>query len=135
MPRSSNSLPVVVRRDEADLLAVGLLRRAQADELGERAHLRASCEATQRQARARTRFFSDDAEELVTLVLGAVDAAAQHDAPVELDVDARVVAGRDAFAAELVREIQQALELQVAVADRARVGRAARRRTRRGSSG
>ena len=114
--------PVVVRRDEADLLAVLLREGPQASgprELSDRRLL----EVSERRRRA-LEVGLGHGEQLIGLVLGSVDTASQANAAV-LHGDPRVVSRRDAGAAELVGEVHQLPHLQVAVADRAGVRRSA----------
>ena len=123
--RLEEGAPAARRQHEADVLAVGLVGRAQPEGRGAHAHLGlrqpADGKATAGQLGATEHV------QHVRLVLGPIRATTQPHASVRRLHDPGVVPGRDRVEAELVGPAQQAVELQPPVALDARVGRAARR--------
>jgi hypothetical protein len=115
---------VVAVGDETDLLGVVFGGDADAEFRGERAHLGLG-HAAERKQRAGE-LFLPDAEQEVGLVLAEVHAAAQAPAAFALvEIDAGVVAGGDVAGAEAVGHLEELVELDVVVAERAGDGRAA----------
>ena len=118
--------PVVVVRDEADLLALGRLGGGQAEPAGLRAHLvlheRADGKAGGGQLLLGQR------PEKVGLILPRVAAAPEQVASRRLVAgDARIVAGRHRHRVPRPRAGEQRAELDLAIARHAGHGRAARR--------
>src|SRR5581483_8973779 len=108
------------RGDEAHVLAVRLVRRAQAQARGVGAYLGLR-ELTNREEDARELGLPEHVQH-VGLVLGLVGATAQVPPAGVITVDARVVSGGDSVEAELAGPVQEPVELEVPVALDARVG-------------
>ena len=109
---------VVAVGDEADLLAVRLVRHLQPEPPRLRRAPRGLVSDADRKHAARELILRQREQE-VRLVLVAVGAALQQPAAVGALLDARVVAGGHVLGAEAARAIEQRRELQVAVAVRA----------------
>ncbi len=115
---------VIAIWDETDLLAVGLGGHRQTQLARQLAHLRLGVSA-QRKIRARQLMLLQ-AEEKIGLILGVVRAPAHLIAPAPVvKADARVVTGGDVRRAHALGHIQELIELDEIVAERARNGRAA----------
>ena len=108
-------------REEAEVLALGLVRHRQVRGAGSLAHVRLG-ELAEREPEA-LELVRAQAGEHVCLVLRGVGRGAEERA-VGVAGDARVVAGGEAGGAQLLREREHGVEADVAVAAHARVRRA-----------
>ena len=115
---------VATARDEADVLALGLRRDRKPEALRKSPNL-VLAEATHGKERA-PEFLLPEREQEVALVLGRVGRRAQLELSRPARGDARIVPGPDRPRSESGGPVPEGVELHVAVAERARVGRAAR---------
>src|SRR5262245_58696462 len=114
---------VVAIRNEADLLALGLVRRGKLPLRCEAPYVLLG-QAADREDRRRELLLRE-AEQEVRLVLASVESPQEPlTARGGIVVLARVVSGRDVLDAEGSRARQQALELDLGIAPRARQGSA-----------
>ena len=117
-------LLVVTAGDEADLLGVGLFGQGQAMLAGHFAHFGLG-EAAEREQSSRELLLGE-AEEEVGLVLGSIRGALEDPALADgVELVDGVVAGGDAACADGAGGLEQRVELEVVVAERAGDGRAA----------
>ena len=114
--------PGVAVGDEADVVAVGLLRHREAPGGGLLAHLRLGRVAQGEEGPGE--LVGVEHAEHVRLVLGGVHRPVQLTPPRGPLDDARVVAGGDRVEAQRHRPVEQRRELDPLVAPQARVGRA-----------
>ena len=116
---------VVAVGDEADLLAIGLGGHRQSQLARQLAHLRLGV-AAERKIRSRQLLLLQ-AEEKIGLILRTVRATAHLIAAgCIVEADARVMASGDARCAHALGQIEELIELDEVVAERAGDGRAAR---------
>jgi hypothetical protein len=115
---------VVVVRNEADLLAVGLVRDGQlaCPRIGAHRLLGSIADGEHGVSQLILR----QRKQEIRLILGGIDGALEQISARRVTFHACVVSGRDRVGAEAGRAIDERRELQVAVAMRAGKGRAAR---------
>ncbi len=116
---------VVAVGDEAQVLALGLVPQREPEPRAVGAHL-ALLEVPERELGARQRRVGHQRQR-VGLVLGGVGGAVEPDAAVVVGAHPRVVPGHEPLGADQLHAPDQVAELEVLVAQRARIGGAAAR--------
>ena len=126
---------VVAVRDEAQVLALGLVPHREPESRSPCARTSSFVQRAEREARraASTAYGISASAYDWSLARSAARGAAPC-APSSSGLDARVVAGRERVGADQLHARDQVAELEVLVAERARIGRAAARRRRRGTA-
>src|SRR5271165_918321 len=116
---------VIAARNKTYLLRIGLLGQRQAVLAGKLAHLRLRqiAQGEKRSAKLLLR----ESEEEIGLILAAIcGTLKQHAAAGVVVLNPSIVSGSDTIGANLLRDNQQLIELQMIVAEAARDGRAPR---------